>query len=127
MASDPTKTNDLKKLIQTKLKTLTTNVFYENATDNAMYPHVVFTFNSIDLGDLSRQDYMLNVDVWDKGKSTTAVDELCDKIEALLQGENLPQTRILPTFYLVDRRNIPDEDKQIRHRIIRFQIQNYVR
>ena len=127
MASDPTKTNDLKKLIQTKLKTLTTNVFYENATDNAMYPHVVFTFNSIDLGDLSRQDYMLNVDVWDKGKSTTAVDELCDKIEALLQGENLPQTRILPTFYLVDRRNIPDEDKQIRHRIIRFQIQNYER
>ena len=127
MASDPTKTNDLKKLIQTKLKTLTTNVFYENATDNAMYPHVVFTFNSIDLGDLSRQDYMLNIDVWDKGKSTTAVDELCDKIEALLQGENLPQTRILPTFYLVDRRNIPDEDKQIRHRIIRFQIQNYVR
>ena len=127
MASDPTKTNDLKKLIQTKLKTLTTNVFYENATDNAMYPHVVFTFNSIDLGDLSRQDYMLNIDVWDKGKSTTAVDELCDKIEALLQGENLPQTRILPTFYLVDRRNIPDEDKQIRHRVIRFQIQNYVR
>ena len=127
MASDPTKTNDLKKLIQTKLKTLTTNVFYEIATDDAMYPHVVFTFNSIDLGDLSRQDYMLNIDVWDKGKSTTAVDERCDKIEALLQGENLPQTRILPTFYLVDRRNIPDEDKQIRHRIIRFQIQNYVR
>ena len=127
MASDPTKTNDLKKLIQTKLKTLTTNVFYEIATDDAMYPHVVFTFNSIDLGDLSRQDYMLNIDVWDKSKSTVAVDELCDKIEALLQGENLPQTRILPTFYLVDRRNIPDEDKQIRHRVIRFQIQNYVR
>lgn len=127
MASDPTKTNDLKKLIQTKLKTLTTNVFYEIATDDAMYPHVVLTFNSIDLGDLSRQDYMLNIDVWDKSKSTVAVDELCDKIEALLQGENLPQTRILPTFYLVDRRNIPDEDKQIRHRVIRFQIQNYVR
>ena len=127
MASDPTKTNDLKKLIQTKLKTLTTNVFYEIATDDAMYPHVVFTFNSIDLGDLSRQDYMLNIDVWDKSKSTVTVDELCDKIETLLQGENLPQTRILPTFYLVDRRNIPDEDKQIRHRVIRFQIQNYVR
>ena len=127
MANDPTKTNDLKKLIQTKLKTLATNVFFEIAEDNSLYPHVVFEFNMINLGDLSRQDYMLNIHVWDKGKSTTTVDELCDKIEALLQGENLPQTRILPTFYLVDRNNVPDEDKQIRHRLIRFQIQNYVR
>ena len=127
MASDPTKTNDLKKLIQTKLKTLTTNVFFENATDNALYPHCVFSFNTVDLGDLSRQDYILYIDVWDKGKNSTAVDELCDKIETLLQGGNIPQTRILPTFYLMDRKSIPDEDKQIRHRLIRFQIQNYVR
>lgn len=121
------RTNDLKKLIQTKLKTLATNVYYEIAADNALYPHVVFTFNSIDLGDLSREDYMLNVDVWDKGKSTTAIDDLCDSIENLLQAENLPQTHILPTFYLVDRRNVPDEDKAIKHRVIRFQIQNYER
>lgn len=121
------RTNDLKKLIQTKLKTLATNVYYEIAADNALYPHVVFTFDSIDLGDLSREDYMLNVDVWDKGKSTTAIDDLCDSIENLLQAENLPQTHILPTFYLVDRRNVPDEDKAIKHRVIRFQIQNYER
>lgn len=121
------RTNDLKKLIQTKLKTLATNVYYEIAADNALYPHVVFTFDSIDLGDLSREDYMLNVDVWDKGKSTAAIDDLCDSIENLLQAENLPQTHILPTFYLVDRRNVPDEDKAIKHRVIRFQIQNYER
>ena len=127
MASDPTKTNDLKKLIQTKLKTLTTNVYFEIAADNALYPHIVFTFNSVDLGDLSRQDYILYIDVWDKGNNSTAIDELCDNIETLLQAQNLPQTRILPTFYLMDRKSIPDEDKQIRHRLIRFQIQNYVR
>ena len=127
MASDPTKTNDLKKLIQTKLKTLTTNVYFEIAADNAVYPHCVFSFNTVDLGDLSRQDYILYIDVWDKGKNSTAVDELCDNIETLLQAQNLPQTRILPTFYLMERKSIPDEDKQIRHRLIRFQIQNYVR
>lgn len=127
MASDPTKTNDLKKLIQTKLKKLTTNVYFEIAADNALYPHIVFTFNSVDLGDLSRQDYILYIDVWDKGNNSTAIDELCDNIETLLQAQNLPQTRILPTFYLMDRKSIPDEDKQIRHRLIRFQIQNYVR
>lgn len=127
MASDPTKTNDLKKLIQTKLKTLTTDVYFEIAADNALYPHIVFTFNSVDLGDLSRQDYILYIDVWTKGDNSTDIDELCDNIETLLQAQNLPQTRILPTFYLMDRKSIPDEDKQIRHRLIRFQIQNYVR
>lgn len=127
MANEVTRTNDLKKLIQTKLKTLTTNVFFEQATDNALYPHAVFSFRQIDLGDLARQDYILEVDVWDKGTSTTRVDELSDKIEDLLQAKNLPQTNILPTFYKIDRKSILDSDKTIKHRLIRFQIQNYVR
>ena len=127
MANEVTRTNDLKKLIQTKLKTLTTNVFFEQATDNALYPHIVFDFRTIDLGDLARQDYILEVDVWDKGTSTTKVDELSDKVEDLLQAKNLPQTNILPTFYKIDRRSIIDTDKSIKHRFIKFQIQNYER
>lgn len=127
MANDITRTNDLKKLIQTKLKTKATNVFFEQASDSALYPHVVFNFRTIDLGDLYRQDYILEVDVWDKGTSTAAVDELADNIEDLLQSQNLPQDHILPTFYKIDRKAILDEDKSIKHRLIRFQIQNYVR
>ena len=127
MANKVTRTNDLKKLIQTKLKTLATNVYFEEAADNALYPHIVFTFRTIDLGDLARQDYILEVDIWDKGTSTTQVDELSDKVEDLLQAKNLPQTNILPTFYKIDRRSIKDEDKSIKHRLIKFQIQNYVR
>ena len=127
MANEVTRTNDLKKLIQTKLKTLATNVYFEEAADNALYPHIVFAFRTIDLGDLARQDYILEVDIWDKGTSTTQVDELSDKVEDLLQAKNLPQTNILPTFYKIDRKSIKDEDKSIKHRLIKFQIQNYVR
>lgn len=127
MANDITRTNDLKKLIQTKLKTLTTNVFFEQATDDALYPHIVFSFNEINLGDMSRQDYTLYVDIWDKGKSSTRVDELSDKVEDLLHSENLPQDKILPTFYKIDRKSLLDSDKDIKHRLVRFQIQNYVR
>lgn len=122
-----TRTNALKKLVQTKLKTVATNVFHEVADDNALYPHVVFGFRRIDLGDLSRQDYILDVDVWDKGNSTTQVDALADTIENLLQGQNLPQDHVLPTFYLINRTDIPDDDVAIKHRRIQFQIQNYER
>jgi hypothetical protein len=121
------RTNDLKKLVQTKLKTLTTNVYHELADKDAVYPHIVFTFRRIDLQDLRRQDYILEVDVWDKEKDTTRVDNLADSVENLLQAQNLPQEHILPTFYLIDRRNILDEDKNIKHRQIQFQIQNYER
>ncbi len=121
------RTNDLKKLIQTKLKTLTTNVYFEQATDNAMYPRIVFSFREINLDDLSRQDYTLNVDVWDKGTNTMAIDTLADSVEDLLHTQNLPQTNVLPTFYKIDRKSIEDSDKSIKHRLVRFQIQNYVR
>ena len=121
------RTNDLKKLIQTKLKTVTSLVYHEIADEKALYPHIVFGFDRIDLADLSRQDYVLVVDVWDKGNSTTRVDDLADSVENLLQAENLPQENVLPTFYLMDERNVMDEDKAIKHKQIRFQIQNYDR
>lgn len=129
MANDVvvTRTNELKKLIQEKLKTLTTDVYYEQARDNALYPHIVFFFRELNLEDISRQDYILEVDVWDKGTSTYNVEELSDKVEDLLHTKNLPQTNVLPTFYKIDRKSLLDPDKDIKHRQIRFQIQNYER
>jgi hypothetical protein len=121
------RTNDLIELIKTKLSTVASNVYYEVADEDALYPHVVFSFQQLNLGDLSRQDYELDVDVWDKGEETETVENLCDSIEHLLHGANLPQKNILPTFYLIDRRILFDEDKEIRHRVVRFQIQNYER
>ena len=121
------RTNDLIELIKTKLSTVASNVYYEVADEGALYPHVVFSFQQINLGDLSRQDYELDVDVWDKSEETETVENLCDSIEPLLHGANLPQKNILPTFYLIDRRILFDEDKEIRHRVVRFQIQNCIR
>lgn len=127
MANSTTRTNDLKELVQTKLKTLTTDVYFEQARDNALYPHIVFSLREVNLNDLHRQDYILEVDVWDKENDTTAVDALADNVEDLLHMQNLPQTNILPTFYKIDRKSIVDSDKKIKHRLVRFQIQNYVR
>ena len=125
------RTNDLKLLVQTKLKTVTAKVYHELADEDALYPHIVFNFRRIDLSDLSRQDYILEVDVWDRltktNQNTQRIDNLADSVEKLFQAENLPQDYILPTFYLIDEQNVLDEDKQIRHRKIQFQVQNYER
>lgn len=123
MASE--RTNDLKKLIQTQLKTKYDNVFFKQGQQSKMFPSVVYNLRSVDLGDLSRKDYILEIDVWTKGESTYAIDNMTDIICDLLQAENLPQTTILPVFYLIDSRAILDEDKEINHRLIRFQVQLY--
>lgn len=121
------KSNDLRKLVQAQLKTVCDHVFYELATDNAMYPHCVFEFSTIDLGDLSRDDVMLTIDVWDKNASQVRIENLCDSIEKLFNCVNLPQESILPTFYRVNRMSVRDDVKSIRHRVLKFQIQNYER
>ena len=121
------KTNSLRELIQTKLKTVCSNVFYENASDDAMYPHCVFSFGNITNDDLYRNDITMSIDVWDKSTSAKVVEDLCDDIESMFNASNLPQKTILPTFFLVNRTPVPDEDKTIRHRLIKILVQNYER
>lgn len=119
------RTNDLRKLIQTKLSTISNNVYYENAIETAGYPHIVFTLDKINLGDLSREDYTLDIDVWDRGSSASVIEELCDEIEDLFDAENLPQDTVLPTFFKDTRNVVDDTDKTIKHRNLKFVVQNY--
>ena len=121
------KTNDLRLLIQSKLKSACKDVYYENAKDDAMYPHCVFSFGNILNDDLHRSDLTVEIDIWDKSMSASAIEDLCDDIEAMFNASNLPQETILPTFFLVNRVAVPDEDKEIRHRLIKVLVQNYER
>lgn len=117
------KTNDLRKFIKTKLDTVATS-YYHDAPDSAMFPHIVFDFNSIDLGDYYRQDYVLVVDIWCKNNQADA-ETKADTICELLQIQNLPQANILPTFWRESRRNLLDEDKDVNHIQLEFTVQVY--
>ncbi len=127
------KTDDLRKLIKTQLDSLkiqgAKEVFYKTASDTAGYPHIVFNLSQIGtLGnDLHRSDYVLEIDVWDKNKSESVTFNLCDTIEELLSAVNLPQASILPTFFFESRQSILDEDKDIKHELIKFTVQMYQR
>lgn len=121
------KTNALRKLIKKNLSSLCEHVFYERADEETLYPHVVFSFGGINLEDLSRDDFILEIDVWDRSISAAEIEELCDKIEEKFNAENLPQDEILPVFFKAGRIPVRDEDVMIRHRLLKFSIQNYER
>lgn len=120
------RTNDLRKLVQSRLKSICSKVYYKVADEDAVYPHIVFNIKSVDLGDLSRHDYSIDIDIWDKDDPYNA-EELADKTEDLFDCENIPQDTILPTFFLDNRTTVTDDDKSINHIIIRVIAQNYER
>jgi len=121
------RSNDLRKLVQSQLKTVCDKVYYRQADSDAMYPHIVFKMRSINTGDLSRSDYILQIDVWDKSSSNLRVIDLADEVEDALKSKNLPQSGILPTFYTDNRTDVDDDDKSIKHIQIDIVVQLYER
>lgn len=118
------KTNSLRKIIQSKINSVV-SCYYRMADPGALYPHAVYDFENIDLGDINRDDLILIVDLWDKGSNTSRIEEMADQIEEIFNAANLPNEEVLPTFYRIGRKPIDDEDKTIMRRQLKFQIQNY--
>ena len=118
------KTNSLRNIIQTKINSIVKS-YYRMADPKANYPHAVYDFENIDLGDINRDDLILIVDLWGKGKDTSDIEEMADNIETMFNAANMPGEEVLPTFYRISRKPIDDEDKTLIHRQLKFQIQNY--
>ena len=119
------KTIELRKVITSILRKANAEVYYENATDTALYPYIVYELESINWGTVGRDDVYLIIDIWDKNDSSLNIELITDKVEDLLNNLNAPTNLVLPTFYKESRRALQDEDKSIRHRQLRFVIQNY--
>lgn len=118
------KTNELRKLIQSNISSVIKS-FNRSADDKDKYPYAVYDFENIDLLDINRDDLILIIDLWDKGKDTSRIEEMADQIEQLFNAANLPNEEVLPTFYRISRKPIDDEDKTLIRRQLKFQIQNY--
>jgi len=121
------KTVELRKVISSKLKTISDRVSFEVADNEADFPYIVYDLSSVGFGNYPRNDVILTINVWDKTTDTNTIETLADNIESILDHVNNPTTTILPTFYLDSRQNIQDEDKEIKRRQLRFTIQNYER
>jgi hypothetical protein len=102
------RTNELRKLINSQLKTLYDEVYYLQANESAMYPHCVFLLESINTGDLSRSDFLLKIDLWDKSSSSYNIEESADKVTE-------------------SRKTVVDDDKKIKHIQLDLTIQLYER
>ena len=121
-------TNDLRILIDQWLNSIKTeygiaDIGYRRASDQKVYPHVVWDITTTQPMDMGRTDYMLDFHIW--GREETVVFNIMDAIRDILSFYNWPYEGILPTFYEMSGGTVEDPDKTLVHAVIRFQCQDY--
>lgn len=120
-----TKTTALRGLVVELLGQLPGITYHRQAPDDAAYPYKVYTLERVDLADLSRDDYDLCVDIWDRGNDPKTVEEIADRLCDLLNAANVPRDDILPTFFRDNSYPVEDPDKKLIHQQLHFTVQLY--
>ena len=119
------KTTELRKLIVEKLNTTAGQTYHKTAPKDATYPYKTYELTSVAFTDSARDDFELEVDLWDRSGDSKRLEDIADEVEALFNDANLPRPPIFPTFFREQRYNIEDPDKTLTHIQLRFLVQLY--
>lgn len=118
------KTKELRKLITKQLKNISGGVYHRLAPKNAAYPYMTFRLNNVSFTD-ARDDYELEVDIWDRSQDLKTAEDIADQTERLFACVNLPTPPIYPTIFREGRNTLDDPDKTLQHIQLRFLVQLY--
>lgn len=117
---------ELRKMIQTVLKSKAPRVYFQDAPEDAVFPYVVYDLpNSIDDGTM--ENFRLEVDGWDAPANgdTTNLETLMDSIDKALHREVKRVSGFAAVFYRDNRMALLDDDKRIRRRKYIYQVRTF--
>lgn len=117
------KTPLLRKLIVTKLRTVSGGTYHKKAPNNAAYPYKVFRLKSSDFPNIDRDDIELEIDFWDRAEDPKVIEDIADQVEALFHDKVYPEPPIHPAFFRDGRYDLDDPDKTLQHILLRFMVQ----
>ena len=112
-------------LNQLKMFYSSVSVGYKVASDQKMYPHIVFDIDPITPTDMGRYDFHVDFHVWDKSKDASNVFALMEWLDVHLRFHTEQRNGILPTFYTISLGIVDDPDKTLIHGVVRMQCQVY--
>lgn len=115
---------ELKKVIFSLLKSVHSRVYFVDAPEDETFPYVVYNLPTSTEAE-NREDFMLEVDIWDKAKDTTAIETLTQSIDTLLNREHAVNSKVLVNLYRVNRLVLTDDDKSIKRRQLTYQAKTY--
>ena len=108
---------ELRKLINTTLRTVHPRVYYQRAPETATYPYLVYDLpDSIDSSPV--EQFNLEVDGWDKPSNgdTTALETLMSDVDEVLHRKQGIFSEFGVTIFRARRLSISDDDPLIHRR-----------
>ena len=119
------KTTALRRLVTEKMQTTQGQTYHRTAPRDAAFPFKTYSLTSVAFPDSARDDFELEVDIWDRSTDYKRVEAIADQLEELFNAANLPQEEILPTFFRENRYEPDDPDKTLQPIQLRFLVQLY--
>jgi len=119
---------ELRKMINTMLKSIHPRVYYRSAPDTAAFPYLVYDLpNSTDDGTL--EQFILDVDAWESTNGdTTGLETLIDSADKSLHRKTIIVDDILAvTFYRETRLTLTDDDPNIKRRKYTYEVRTFER
>jgi hypothetical protein len=111
----------------TQLSDTPTPVYLESVPEGANLPYIVFSLpNSLNV-ESDRQDYTLQVDVWDNSPDNTRIDTITHEVDSKIHKWRFLNDKLLLILQRENRLMIPDPDPSIRRRQLRYLIKTYER
>lgn len=119
------KTETLREVIATNIKTVIDDCYYVEAPTDKPYPFAVYSFERQSSVFLDRDDLVLVIDIYSKSINYKEADRIADDLEDVFGNLNYPFEGCFPTFYKYLRNSLPDDNKEVRRVQLKFEIQNY--
>jgi len=119
---------EIRKMINTMLKSIHPRIYYRSAPDTAAFPYLVYDLpNSTDDGTL--EQFILDVDAWDSTNGdTTILETLIDSADKSLHRKTITvDDNLAVTFYRENRLTLTDDDPNIKRRKYIYQIRTFER
>ena len=115
---------DLMKAINDRLSGTNYSVFFNEKSPTATYPFVIFNLPNANEGNLYREDFILEVDIWTKNISQNIT--MTNAIKNLFNDYKFLNSKVQVSFFIANRlNNIPDEDDTIKRSRLIIQAKTY--
>jgi hypothetical protein len=125
-------TTDLRTALLVYLETKHSNVYYNIAGSKEDMPYIVFNL-PFSVPSFNREDYTLEIDVWDNSKDTTVIENLTDSIDGNgdvfdptgLHRLSIDAVSFIAKIYRSSRQSVEDNDKSIKRRRMIYTVEVY--
>ncbi len=89
-------------------------------------PYILYKFPNSNRAEY-REDFTLEIDIWDNKADTTELETITDNIDKKLNRLQILDENFHVSIYRINRLMVPDTDPSIHRRQLRYNVKTYFR